>query len=677
MASKCRNGWTWTKPSAWRTRQSTGGRSLVLAKEYKTLKRLSFLTLSVCLALSMLATPAAAKDTWISVRTRNFFLIGNTGEKEIKQVGTKLEQFREVFTRLFKGMNFSAKVPTTVVVFKSDNSYRPFKPNANAAGYFQAGPDVNYITLTTEVRGEQPHPFRIIFHEYTHLLVKNTMGSAPPWFNEGLAEYYSTFSISDDRKIVLGDPIASHVFRLREKMLPLRTLFQVDHKSPYYNERDKQSVFYAQSWALLHYMILGNNGKRAAQIEPFLQMMDMGMPMEEAFENAFQTTFEKMEKELRAYVSNDRYPIVKGAFAQRVEFDSQVQIAPISDAEAQAYLGDLLLHSNREESEQYLQKALALDPKQPMAHASLAMLRVRQGKLEEARQSLERAALANSQNFLIHYYYAFALSREGMNDAQIVTGYAPENLARMRDELNKAIQLRPDFTESYRLLAYVNLVDGSRLDESVDLLKQGLKEAPGRNDLQLMLAQVYLRKEEYKSSRQILARLSQNASDSEVRDRANSMLAQIESFEQRSARYRAAQESLGSSKPVTSDATVSNKDGPTVVIDSSSYLREALRKPAADEKQVQGLLVRVECDAKGIIFVVQSAERMLRLRAAKFEELEIVAFTTDAGSEISCGPRKPQDAIVVCYVPSTGPRANVDGRVTSLEFVPKNFKLNP
>ena len=39
------------------------------------------------------------------------------------------------------------------------------------------------------------------------------------------------------------------------KMLPLPLLFQVDPKSPYYNERDKQSIFYAQSWALMHYLI--------------------------------------------------------------------------------------------------------------------------------------------------------------------------------------------------------------------------------------------------------------------------------------------------------------------------------------------------------------------------------------------------------------------------------------
>ncbi len=643
------------------------------------MRRLRLFATLLCLLLWNLAGQATAKDTWTSVRSRNFFLIGNASEKEIKQVGTRLEQFREVFTLLFKGMNFSATVPTTVVVFKSDSSYRPFKPNANTAGYFQPGPDVNYITLTTEVKGEQ-NPYNVIFHEYTHLLVNNTMGNAPTWFNEGLAEYYSTFSISGDQKVELGKPIASHVYLLRDKILPLRTLFQVDQKSPYYNERDKQSVFYAESWALLHYLILGNNGQRAALISPFIKLMDAGVPMEEAFQQTFQSTFEKMEKELREYVRHDRYPIVTGEFKQKVTFDTEMQTAPISDAEAQAYLGDLLLHSNRAESESYLQKALALDPGLEMANASLAMLRVRQGKLDEARQSLERAVSANSQNYLIHYYYAYALSRQGMSDTQLVTSYPTATVAKMRQELQKAIQLRPDFPESYRLLAFVNLVDGSQLDESIALLKRVLTASPGRNDLLLMLAQVYLRKEDYKTSRQILERLSQNSSDNEVAQRARVLLGQVASIEEHLARYRTAQEKPLANAAVGRERNVATEsDAPMAVEerDPSFYLREALRKPAEGEKQIQGALVRVECDAKVVTLVIRTASGMLRLKAAGFEDLDIVAFTTDAGGEISCGPRKPENPVVVCYLPASDVRAKVDGKARSIEFVPKDFKLNP
>ncbi len=297
----------------------------------------------------------------------------------------------------------STPVPTTVIVFKNDSSYGPFKPNANTAGYFQSGDDVNYITLTAESRGQQD-PFTVIFHEYTHLLVNNTLGNIPTWFSEGLAEYYSTVNIADDQKVTLGTPIGSHIYLLREKkMLPLRTLFQIDQKSPYYNEREKQSIFYAESWALVHYLILGNGGVRSNKVGAFVDAMGRNVPMEEAFQQSFSMTFESMEKELKDYIKNDRYPVMNGHFERKLGANVDMQVAPISEAQAQAYLGDLLLHSNRTEAESYLQKALSLDPDLPMAHASLGMLRVRQGRADEARRSLERAVAADSQNYLTHY----------------------------------------------------------------------------------------------------------------------------------------------------------------------------------------------------------------------------------------------------------------------------------
>jgi len=612
-----------------------------------------------------------AKDNWVSVRSKNFFLIGNASEKEIRQVATRLEQFREVFSRLFSGANFTSPVPTTVIVFKNDKSYAPFKPNPNLAGYFQPGQDVNYITLTTETRAEQ-YPFNVIFHEYTHLLVNNTSGNVPTWFNEGLAEYYSTSTVTDDQKFALGNPISNHVFLLRDKkMLPLRTLFQVDHKSPYYNERDKQSVFYAQSWALVHYLILGKSGQRVTQIGKFVDLLSENVPMEKAFQQAFEMSFEQLEKELREYIRNDRYPIMSGHFERKIGTDTEMQAVPISEAEAQAYLGDLLLHSNRADAEGYLKKALELDPNLAMAHASLGMLRVREGKAAEARQSLERAVAANSQNYLIHYYYAYALSREGSGGAEIVTGFAPQNIAKMREHLKKAIEMRPDFPESYSLLAFVNLVSGSDLDESVQMLKRALTTSPGRNDLVFMLAQVYMRKEDHKIARELLQKLSENNSDAELRQRAQTMLAQLVTMEEQLA--NSAEDSRN--RPTLRDSVNS---GPQPKgrknVDPSVYLREALRKPEAGETQVQGLLMRIDCDEKGITFVVRVGEGMLNLTTTSFEDFDLTSFSPDGGTEIKCGPRQPENNVIVAYVPA-GTRGKTDGIAKSMEFVPKDFKL--
>ena len=619
----------------------------------------------------------AAKDTWVSVRTKNFFLLGNAGEKDIKRVGLKLEQFREVFTRLFPSMRFNTPVPTTVVVFKSDSSYGPFKPGPNVAGYFQPGSDVNYITLTTELRGEQD-PFSVIFHEYTHLLVENTFDSVPVWFNEGLAEYYSTFSISDEQKVVLGTPIANHVFLLRQnKMLPLRTFFDVDHKSPHYNEKNKQGIFYAQAWALMHYLIVGKIG-RVEQLGKFMELLSAKTPMEQAFQQAFETPFAVMEKDLRDYIRKDRYNIVSGHFEKKLELDTTTEATTLTEAEAQAYLGDLLLHSNRKEAYTYLEKALKLDPNLAMAHASLGMAYFREGKVKEAHASLERAVASNSQNYLAHYYYAFTLSRATPDDASAVTGYSPEAATKMREHLQKAIALRPDFPESYNLLAFISLVTSQGIDEAILALKRVLNTSPGRHDLMNMLAQLYLRKDDYASARGLLELVVKSSADERVRQHSENLLKQLQNFQEQTARFQdmkkraeaAGIETVVSVDPGSSSST--NQEQPT---DPSSYLRDVLRSPAAGETQLQAKLLKIECDPKGLVFVMQTATGLLRLRTASFNDVEITTYDPSVKGEITCGERKPENSVVVSYIPNTDKRVKADGVLKSVEFVPADFKL--
>jgi len=185
---------------------------------------------SLLVALCGLSVNVIARDSWVSVRSKHLLVIGNGSEKEIRQVTARLEQFREVVSTLLAKAGSDSAIPTTVIVFKDDASYGPFKVSENNSGYFQPGQDVNYITLSTESRGDLD-PFSTIFHEYTHLLVNDTFGKTPAWFNEGLAELYSTLSVSDDQRVVIGRPIRRHISTLQQNsLLPLRTLLEVDYK---------------------------------------------------------------------------------------------------------------------------------------------------------------------------------------------------------------------------------------------------------------------------------------------------------------------------------------------------------------------------------------------------------------------------------------------------------------
>ena len=637
-----------------------------------------FAVLLVLISLIVAAErPVAAKDIWTSVRSKNFLLVGNANEKDIKQVAVKLEQFRDAVSILFPQMKSSSPVPTTVIVFKNEHSYRPFKLDTTTAGYFQPGPDMNYITMTTEMRGEKD-AFDIIFHEYMHLLVENSMADAPTWFNEGLAEYYSTFRISDDQKVVVGRPIAHHVFLLRRnKLLPLRTLFQVDHKSPYYNEDNKQSIFYAQSWALMHYLMLNKNTDRPAQVVEFVNLTKQKVPLDQAFKQAFHTTFEAMERDLGDYIQQDRYRVMQGRFERKLETDIGLQAATLTEAEVQAYLGDLLLHSGRAESEVYLMKALELDPNLAMAHAALGMLRFRQGNTDEARKSLERAVAANSQNYLIHYYYAFTLSRSRPDDTAAQTGYAPGIAAKIRDQLNKAIALRPDYPESYNLLAFLNLVTGNDLDETILLLKKQIELMPGRGDLKYTLAQLYLRKSETDNARQLLEQLAGSNTEAQLAERAQGLLTEVVRFQEQREQFKSQKATRGTASPENFSAPIeiAQPSAPTDQQDLSPYLREALRSPASGEVQLQGTLMRVDCEGKGPTFVVQTESGLLRLRAESFEKVRMRTYSIDVRGDLGCELRRPANPVVVCYIPAPDTRSGVEGVLKSIEFVPKDFQL--
>ena len=54
--------------------------------------RTSLILLLTIGLLLFVPVDASAKDEWIQVKSKNFFLIGNASEKEIRKVGTRLEQ---------------------------------------------------------------------------------------------------------------------------------------------------------------------------------------------------------------------------------------------------------------------------------------------------------------------------------------------------------------------------------------------------------------------------------------------------------------------------------------------------------------------------------------------------------------------------------------------------------
>ncbi len=642
------------------------------------MKRIPFAFCLALLSTTLLSlnlkmvSPVAAKETWTGVKSKHFFLTGNAGENDIRKVATNLEQFREVFSRLFPRAVLRSPVPIKVIVFKDRKSYLPFMPVYQGkvnevAGYFQSGQDVNFITLTSELRQESP--FGTIFHEFVHSLTNDNTYRAPSWFSEGLAEFYSTFEVTDgEKKVWLGKPISHHVYLLREnKFLPLQRLFAVDHGAPEYNEKDKRGVFYAQSWALVHFLLLGNNAQRRPQFTNYLEMLAKGVPVDESFKQAFQTDYATMEKELKNYIGRNTYPVQTLTFGEKLQFDGTMESAPITEAEWNYHLGDLSLHLNRADCEQYLKKAIQLDPNLAVAHASLGIAQMRGQRVNEAKESLERAVATGSQNHMVHYYYAYALSRQGMDANNHVSGFPPEQALKMREHLKKAIAISPSFPESYNLLAFVNLVTNEDLDESVNLLRRAISLSPSRHDFVFMLAQIQMRQQKYDEARKMLEPVAQSAPDPQLRQRAQSMLDTIKSVTERLQRFKAETESANADRVVTSDPSKSNEK------ENVERPRPILRRHFDGEK-ARGTLTEIQCSEKGMTLVIKDGDRTLKFNTTTPERLQFITFTQDVGQSINCGKFNPAKPVVVTYRGSTDAKSPFDGEPIAVEFVKQEEK---
>jgi hypothetical protein len=148
------------------------------------------------LALAVTATLHADRP-WTLLRGEQLTLIGQQSPATLQRVAVDLEQFRSVLGGLIRNAQRPLALPTHVYVFDTRKQLQPFLPRhdgrvASLGGYFHHDGDVNDIALALEGYDESA---RLVFHEYTHLLVGNAARSIPVWLNEGLAEYYSTYAL--------------------------------------------------------------------------------------------------------------------------------------------------------------------------------------------------------------------------------------------------------------------------------------------------------------------------------------------------------------------------------------------------------------------------------------------------------------------------------------------------
>lgn len=632
-----------------------------------------------------LTTAADAKDEWMKVRSQNFTLIGNASEKEIHRVATKLEQFREVFRTLFPNMNFSSPVRTTVIVFKNDKSFGPYKPvradgkiTEWTAGYFLNGEDVNYIVLSAE--GERQQTYQTIFHEYTHLLVNDSFGRSriPPWFNEGLAEYYDQFSIENDQKVKLGGLNEHHLYLLsRTDLIPFDRFFNIDYYSLHQQGDHSASIFYAQSWALMHYLIHANRGIRRPQINKFLTTVLKGVKPIDAFRTAFNTDYATMESELKNYVARRSFMATVVLLKEKLVFDSGMSTAPVTDGEAKAHLGDLLLKADRLDiAEAHLKEALGADPDSAFANSTLGMLKMKKRNFPEAKKYLEKAVNHTGSDYLAYFRYGYVLSREAMDSDNRVSYYPDETAIKIRDALATSILMNPRFPESYKLLAFVSIVRNDKIDEAIGYINKALELSPGNQEYQLNLATLYARRQEFDRAQSIASAVFKSAEDPETRTRAQNVEENIRTLREQTERLKDSGKanSSGTFSDVSEGAPPSEEElAKRSAAAQRESIKAALRTAKQGEKRILAYLSRIDCARGTITFIVKAGDQILRLHSKDFQGLNLMTFVPARGLQIGCETIKKDLYAVITYVPAQDTKQPTAGEVVSIELVPETF----
>lgn len=618
--------------------------------------------------LLVVLVPSVAFPEWRRLDSENFTIIGDAGERQLRGIAQRLEQFRDALTRVLSRARVTSTVPTVVFVFSSRRAHEPFMPVYNGkrvdvAGAFGGGPDVNYVTMNLEY---EEAAYRIIFHEYAHHIVDNTLRWVPQWFNEGIAEYYSSFLLTDDgRKAYVGGAIAEHVLLLRgQSMLPLTELFGVTHDSPLYNEGARRSVFYAQSWALVHYLLHGEAARRA-QLFRFLDRVAVGQPAEPAFRETFGIEPPVLQKELAGYVQRWTFMATQVTFTERIATARPMATLPVANADAEAELVNLLARLTRvTEAQQRLDRLLGVPTPGGRAFLAQGRLHLQEGRFEQAVPSLERAVSLLPDEFLAHYALGMARLRALTASGR---GFSPNDgaLVAARAALTRALELQPDSPEVLAQLGRVEVMDRKTLATARTRLQRAVELAPTRPHYKLMLAEALIDLAEYQGARDILGPLVAADRDQGIREHARLLMSSLATAENRTRSLAG----LPSGAPAAEESSTSSTR------ETGRYI-PILRDLNAGEQRVEARFLAIDCgaatDARAK-FVRTSDGGALTLAVADLATVEFIAYRDDLTGSITCGTRPKQDRVLVTWVAQAPAVAGLDGRLVAVEFVRDDY----
>jgi tetratricopeptide (TPR) repeat protein len=591
-------------------------------------------------AVTLSASARDSTDHWFEVRSQHFVVLTDTNEKQARHLATQFERMRSVFHLLMPAASDSAGSPIIVLALKDKKDFQALEPEAylakgqlDLAGLFLRAPDKNYILLRLDAQGE--HPFSTVYHEYTHYMMRNASEWIPLWLNEGLAEFCQNTDIQE-KEVLLGQASQDDILYLRQnRLLPLATLLKVDQTSPYYHEEQKGSVFYAESWALTHYIEVTDRQKGTNRIADYANLLIKKEDPVVAAQQAF-GDLNQLQKSLNSYIAQGQFMMFKMNTVVAVD-ESTFQSRAIPTSDADAIRADVLVYNDRLKDAQVLiDSTLRDDPKNALAHETMGYLKVREGDQQAARKWYGEAVKLDSQSYLAHYYYA-TMSMETPETAQ-----DPE----IESSLRTCIKLNPGFAPAYDALAMHYSTDPAKTSEAHMLNIQAILLEPDNLNYRLNAAAVFMRAQRYDDAIHVLQAAIHVAKTPEQVAAVQGRIDQIEQFQasvahSHEANSEAAAQTAGVTVIDTRTMTIKSSDGrqfaikPNTSSEGPKYPTEA---PNGPHHTARGILRNVQCSYPSILTLkVDPADKApaILLYRNDFSQIEFTVTNFTPKSDIN------------------------------------------
>jgi tetratricopeptide (TPR) repeat protein len=587
----------------------------------------------VAISLAILARAEAfgASDPnqgWIEVRSPHFVVASNAGEKEARRIADQFEQIRTLFHTAFGSLRVDPAQPVVILAAKNENTMKMLLPedwevkgHVHPAGLYQQGEDKHYVILQLDSAGA--NPFHSLYHEYTHAMMHLNFTGLPLWLDEGLAEFYGNSRLGE-KESRIGTIDETHLYILQQnKLLPIETLLNVERSSPYYNEANQASVFYAESWALVHYLIMDPEAQQRHLMKNFLTTWDKSGNQIEAAQQVF-GDLKHFGQMIEGYSRQASFRVGLLKNGQQAA-DKSYAVRSLPAGEVLALRGDCATHRNKLElAKPLVEQAVEAEPNLPLSHEALGYYLYRKGDQSGADREMKKAMELGSTSFVAPYYHGMLLVHGGLAGAEV----AHEAI----ESFQKAAQINPQFAPAFEGLAQTYAYSPETQKQAVDAGIRAAKLDPTTRAYAVNVVYLLLNNNQDADAKQLAQRILAKAKSPEEIQTARDLLARVTEHER-----WVLQRNVPPS--VTADATAGTKTAVAGTLAEGQSMTVS-STPEVDPKTlmaVDGLVHEVDCSHKpAVTLTMIVGGSAVGFHAAEFRAIGVTGAAESVMSLESC-----------------------------------------